>query len=543
MPEGELWSTLVTTIDPSNIKIMPAVLQSTIDLLETELAKARTALKEIQPNATPALRSGDEIAAGAVAAYRQNLIARASDFYYGTHRLTQKELGLVPVVREVHPDDDDDNNDEEEETWRQPQKANMMTQPKRASLIDVLSNSLVLDHMAPYLSVSSLFALAATSRILQNVIMETPYVFRHLDLTQCRGTRLPHSAQTNSKTRMNGMQSLDEFSNADEFCPAPLRDVFARLGQHNLIQNVRTLILDSLPVPAALVAEIILTDRFSVNILSLRECHNLNERKLMQVLQHAVRPSRPKGTPRVKGIYYFTPISQPRTMARSRYRDWWSSKCVRQGRGENPLANEPPLPKDHHENSQYIQNAWYRASGRLFPQKIEEGWAQTIQMCEDIIAFDAVLCRGPRHNIDSWVHSDHAQDGHELGRQMSGLAIATISLGPMGCDGCHTLPEEPSIWGRSSKAQFPLLTPPPFHSSSVAVAKRPALFPERNPALVARCAECLVDRWCHRCNRWFCASCLPNPEHVGTNLSPHQTAVRGPRNNQSASLPDGRRVS
>lgn len=84
MAEGELWYSLVTAIDPVNIKAMPAVLQSTINLLENELAKARAALKEIQPNAAPRFTVGDELATGAIAAYRQNLIGRAPDFYYGT---------------------------------------------------------------------------------------------------------------------------------------------------------------------------------------------------------------------------------------------------------------------------------------------------------------------------------------------------------------------------------------------------------------------------------------------------------------------------
>jgi hypothetical protein len=102
-------------------------------------------------------------------------------------------------------------------------------------------------------------------------------------------------------------------------------------------------------------------------------------------------------------------------------------------------------------------------------------------------------------------------------------------MGPRGCDGCHTSPEGPAIWGQSPDTHFPLLAPPPFHSSTLVSARRPAVFPDEYPVLIARCADCLTDRWCHRCNKWFCDSCLPHPEHVRSNLSPHQTAVRGPR--------------
>jgi hypothetical protein len=537
MPQGELWSTLVTAIDPSHIRAMPAVLQSTIDLLETELAKARAALKEIQPNTEPMLISGDELAVGAISAYRQNLISRASDFYYGSRRLSPKEVGLVPVVQELQSEEGED-----EELQKHPQIITIVTPPKQASLVDLLSNNLVLDRMAPYLSAPSLLALASTSRGLRTMIMETPYIFRHLDLTQCYGARISSNPSRAPGVQVHSSERLDGFIDEDEFY-SPLKGIFANLEQGSILQDVRTLVLDGLTVPADLIAEIVLTDRFNVNLLSIRECRHLNERKLMQVVQHAVRPSRPKGTPRVKGIYYFTPVSQPRAMVRSKYRDWWGSRCAGQTLGDAPMAKEEPSHSDDAQGSPlYCQNAWYRTSGRLFPQIVEEEWAQTIQQCEGVISFDAVLCRGPRHNVDFYTTLSRSQHAHQPGGQMLGPAIATVALGPKGCDGCHTSPEGPAIWGQSPDTQFPLLTPPPLHSSSVAEAKRPTLFPDEHPVLVARCAECLTDRWCHRCNKWFCTNCLPNPERMRTSLSPHQTAVRGPHSSHGTSLSRERRV-
>ncbi|KAE8349808.1 hypothetical protein BDV28DRAFT_54004 [Aspergillus coremiiformis] len=526
MAQGELWSTLVTAIDPGNIKAMPAVLQSTIDLLETELAKARAALKEIQPDNPPMLLPGDEFAVGAIAAYRQNLITRASDFYYGSHRLSPKEVGLVPVVQEVQSEEEEENDG----LQKQPEPFTLMAAPKQASLVDVLSNSLVLDHMAPYLSVSSLLALASTSRTLRSMIMETPYIFRHLDLTQCPGAWFFSNETRGPGGQINSIERVTESLTEDGFHPVPLKGIFAGLERGSILQDVRTLVLDGLPVPAALVRELLLTDRFNVNLLSIRECCHLNERELMQVLQHAVRPSRPKGTPRVKGIYYFTPVSQPRPMVRSRYRDWWSSRCDRPTVNDILITKEEPPPSD--ESPLYCQNAWYRPSGKLIPRSIEEGWAQTIQKCESIISFDAILCRGPRHNVDLYTSSGHSQDGRRPEGQMLMPAIATVALGPNGCDGCHTSPEGPAIWGQSPNGQFPLLTPLPLHLSSIALAKRPSLFPDAQPILVARCAECLNDRWCYRCNKWFCENCLPSPDRARTNLSPHQTAIRGPRSSR-----------
>ncbi|KAJ5806969.1 hypothetical protein N7474_010561 [Penicillium riverlandense] len=471
---------------------------STIDLLESELVKARATLQEVHPNVTQ-LRLRDEMAASALAAYRQELLGHAPDFY-GSRRLTLKELGLAPVVHELE------------------------TIPRRATLEDVLSNSLILDRTAPYLSVPSLMALASTSRLLQNMLTHTPYIFRHLDLTRCQGAQLS--------------ASQDESQTEDEVYSAPLRRIFASLEKRSILQDVRTLVLDGLPVPADLVADIIRTDRFNVNILSIRDCQHLNERKLMQVIQHAVRPTRPAGTPRVKAIYYFSPMpSPPRATARRRYRDWWGdrmgSRSPSQTRSDSSSDQEEKRHFETLQNPRQLQNEWYRSSGKLFKHSLEEGWARTVQKAEGIIAFDAVLCRGPRHNIE--LYSSDAEDPPQ-GPLLS-PAIATVALGPRGCDGCHSSPEGPAIWGQSPDVQFPLLSPLPLHLSSVAAAQSPELIDGEHPVLIARCADCLTDRWCHRCNKWFCSNCLPSPQRIRVTLSPHQTAVRPAQNRNGEMVP------
>ncbi|CAG8948387.1 unnamed protein product [Penicillium salamii] len=476
---SDLWSSLAFAIDPKS-QAMPAVLQSTIHLLESELVKARAALQEIQPNASPFGFRGDEVAVGAMAAYRQDLIGRAPDFY-GSRRLTRKELGLEPVVREIPTE----------------RESKTVAAPRRTSLEDVLSNSLVLDQMAPYLSVPSLMALGSTSRHLHTVIKQTPYVFRHLDLTRCQGAQLPTVSQQN------------ETQTEQEIYAAPLKNIFRSLERQHILQDVRTLVLDGLSVPADLVAHLMLSDRFNVNILSIRECRNLDERKLMEIIQHAVRPNRPAGTPRVKGIYHFSPTQASQVVARPKYRDWWSTRAqTSRSPSQTPSISETTPAKR--------QNEWYSPTGKLFKHSLEEGWAQVLQECEGIIAFDATLCRGPRHTQ----HSE-TLDSPE---QVPGPAVATVALGPRGCDGCHSSPEGPAIWGQSPDVQFPLLSPPPLHSSTIAAAKRPELIPGEHPVLIARCADCLTNRWCHRCNKWFCGNCLPNPQRIQVNLSPHQTA-------------------
>jgi hypothetical protein len=493
---------------------MPAVLQSTVHLLESELVKARAALQEIQPHAS-LRRIGDEVAVGALAAYRQNLIGRAPDFY-GSRRLTLKELGLEPVVRELPSD----------EILSELVSPTEPVPSRRAPLEEMLTNSLILDHMAPYLSVPSLMALSVTSRHLYDMVTKTPYIFRHLDLTRCRGAQLPTTPQQ------------DDFQTEDEVYSAPLRHIFSSLGKRSILQDVRTLVLDGLSVPADLVADIILTDRFNVNILSIRECHHLNEHKLMQVIQHAVRPTRPQGTPRVKGIYFFSSVQKPpRAVARRRYRDWWGSRV---GSSRSPSQSPSNSSSDNEEDTVALprrlqQNEWYSPTGKIFKHTLEEGWARTIQKCQGIIAFDAVLCRGPRHDVNRYTSANEEYPASEA--PLLEPAVATVALGPRGCDGCHSSPEGPAIWGQSPDVHFPLLSPMPLHVSNVATAKRPEMIPGKHPFLIARCTDCLTDRWCHRCNKWFCSNCLPNPQHVRANLSPHQTAVR-PEDHNGPRLPD-----
>lgn len=504
----DLWVSLVAAIAPT-IETMPAVLQSTILLLESELTKARAALQEIQPN-TPYIRLGDDVSVGAMAAYRQNLIDRAPEFY-GSRRLTHKELGLEPIVHELPS-----------EVVVADSVAVVPSAPplpQRAPIEDALSNSLILDNIAPYLPVPSLMALSSTSRTLQAMITQTPYIFRRLDLTQCRGAQFPATLPTE-----------DDDLIEDQVYSAPLRRIFSSLEKRSVLQDVRTLVLDGLSVPADLVADIILTDRFNVNILSIRECRHLNERKLMQTIQHAVRPTRPEGTPRVKGIYHFSSMKspQPRAPVRHRYRDWWGSRMGSSRSSRSSSQAPSGDSSDSGEKGSYHslvsqQNEWYSSSGKLFKHSLEEGWAQTLQKCEGIIAFDAVLCRGPRHDVDQYTLT--SEEDSAPSAPLLGPAIATVALGPRGCDGCHSSPEGPAIWGQSPDAQFPLLSPVPLHLSSVGAAKRPGVVPDEHPCLIARCTDCLTDRWCHRCNKWFCSNCLPNPQRIRANLTPHQTAI------------------
>lgn len=501
MAQGELWATLLTAIDPINASSMPVVLQSTIDLLETELAKARAALQHVQSQPDVSLASAaDEVTAGVVEAYKLRLVGLVSG------------AGTSPY----QPLDDQ----------FPARNGNMAAIVPRTSLEDLLCNSLVIEHLAPYLSTGSLFALASTSKTLRSLIMDTPYVFRHLDLTACRGAQVPSMDPIDCGGQSWRSERMDESLTEDEFYSGPLRGIFSDLSRRSVLQDVRTLVLDGLSVPADLISDIILSDRFNISILSIRDCLNLNERKLMQVFQYAVRPTRAKGTPRVKGVYYFSPTSVPIYSANS----WYSSTApslwnwgdqLPSGEPLSPISSKSTMPGTFDEPSglsssvQYQdptwRHAWYRPSGRMQKNPISNGWAQTLKLCENIISFDAVLCRSPRHDPDNYTIVEENQ--RPIGSFLA-PAVASVALGPRGCEGCRTTPEGPAVWGDSPEAQFPLLAPLPLHSSRITAAKDPVVHTNEKPALIVQCEECVRNRWCRRCDRWWCPQCLPDPERA-----------------------------
>lgn len=186
---------------------------------------------------------------------------------------------------------------------------------------------------------------------------------------------------------------------------------------------------------------------------------------------------------------------------------------------------------------------WYGSFGRLLSKAPIRDWAETIAACEGLIAFDAVLCRAPRHNIlrPSVDIDDPAfVDLKELLESCYlPPAIATIALGPNGCAFCHTSPETPLIYGESLQGALPLLAPPPLHSSSVRSAQCPSSATRTPAKLFARCAVCLADRWCERCNKWWCERCFENKDFgLSTNLRP----LDAPLDVIAAGYIDGKRL-
>lgn len=56
-------------------------------------------------------------------------------------------------------------------------------------LSNILHNSLILTHVVPYLTASSVLSLASTSKELRAIVQHTPGVFRHLDLSTIKAAQ------------------------------------------------------------------------------------------------------------------------------------------------------------------------------------------------------------------------------------------------------------------------------------------------------------------------------------------------------------------
>lgn len=175
------------------------------------------------------------------------------------------------------------------------------------SLTDLLSNTLILRQTAPYLPVTALRNLSRVSRTLHHIVLQSPEAFRYLDLSPVKSAIVPFDGPLDVGGVSFRAERMDEALTEDDFYSGPLRGIFATLEKHCVLRNVHTLVLDGLSVTAELVKELVTEDRYNVRMLSIREVKHLNERKLQQYLRYAVRPSRPAGTPRLKGIYMFSP--------------------------------------------------------------------------------------------------------------------------------------------------------------------------------------------------------------------------------------------
>jgi hypothetical protein len=303
---------------------------------------------------------------------------------------------------------------------------------------------------------------------------------------------------------------MDESLTEDDFFSGPLRGVFSKLDRQHLLQNVKTLILDGLSVPAELVREIILEDRFNVKILSIRNVTNMNQRGLQSVLRYVVRPSAPR-LPKLKGLYLFGRKDAPATPSHE-------TQPVTSGRVSTGVMSSEgaQIGAEWNSRSELALSAslglkqpvddWWKTKGNVWSiqgstnRAPASDWADILLACQGIIAFDAVLCRGPRHDPSKTTPD-----------RLLRPAIANIALGSRGCESCGSCPEQPAVFNRDAESSFPLLAPPPMHASTVRSAQKPIVEDGNVPLLILRCSDCLRERFCEKCHKWWCEDCYQEP--------------------------------
>ncbi|KAI9804834.1 MAG: hypothetical protein M1825_001202 [Sarcosagium campestre] len=392
------------------------------------------------------------------------------------------------------------------------------------TLLDLLSNTLILYHIAPYLSLSTLFSLAATSKSFSHLIYNTPQIFRRVNLSLVKAI-LPPAFKPAPIGAAGRWQHLEPTTDEDTYS-APLRGIFFHLKRSKLLEQVQTLILDGLRVPAGLIGEIISDDGYRVQILSIREVRNINYAELSEILIRRLVG----GNCRIKGLYMFgkkEPVDKPfpRSLASppSVLNAHGSAGVDQRQGGEGGVTTALGAQIGGELNVRSFGSvskslpadpSCYNTPGRTCNTQADplltqsQLWADTIQACKPSLAFDAVLCRSPRHN--------------EPGVR---ARIATFSFGAVGCVSCHSSPEGPLRYTTSPTSELPLLAEPTFLSSSVRLMQRPSAEDVESP-LFLRCDTCILPRCCSQCHRWWCEDCHDISHSVYPTMTSHTECPR-----------------
>ena len=385
------------------------------------------------------------------------------------------------------------------------------------SLLDLLSNVLILRHTSPYIGLNGLVSLATTSKSFHDLLFSTPQVFQRLDLSQnnvCvtwdrKKTRY-HWLMWQTVYCKHGSQHLETSEEGchEEYWAQPLVTLFGHLSRLDLAKDIRTLILDGLPVPTSFLSSVVFRQN-NIRLLSIREIdrgNEFNQRSLVQLLRYLIWPSRVDNEPKLKGLYYFTPRDS--TSARMRTKATAPSALqVSEGVTNSVGAQLGTMqfgPTTIQDNPIYA-HPWYSNLGELgygVPGEVhclkigaqDQEWADLLEACAGLIAFDLTICR-------------HNRETYEEPRPK----IANIRLS--GCQSCGSCPEGPAYaGGNSPESHLPLVSPLPMHASTVEAAQCLDTNVLPQPAFIARCRLCLKDRWCEKCNTWWCEDCFTIPK-------------------------------
>ena len=361
-------------------------------------------------------------------------------------------------------------------------------------LYDTLSNPLILLKVTPLLSLSSLFALAGTSKAFHALIWKTPLVFRRLDLRVLRKDPKRHKLGHPDETSI-------------VYCWKTLHECSTQFKKWNALESVSILILDGLAVPQDWLTNFLLGEPNNVRLLSIRELRDFHPEDVKKLLISLIAASR-AGISKIKGVYYFGlkddltdrnefTTASPRGHVPTTGVIYISSTGVMSSPGAQ-LGAPAPIPNDG-GNLPSSRVGWYDGAGKLPFTRLRSAyqlrrWAELLHSSVGVVAFDIVSCR----------RCPMTAEGKEKIPE-----LATVSL--KGCQICGSCPEGIAYAGKSPASHLPLIAPVPLYSSNVRVAQIPPMETTTVPPLIARCSKCLEDRWCVNCNAWWCESCYTPP--------------------------------
>ena len=428
------------------------------------------------------------------------------------------------------------------------------------SLSDLLSVSIVLRNIVLYLPFSTLCRLAQTCKDIRTNLRSSPDAYKYVDLSNtmlanCCPTlwnTIDYGSYGNRRcdriSNVTAHDGMAKISNGDKndtrwltsrmkkpqsseaFCSRPARLMLVYLGRAGILQHVQALVLDNAMITANSIVHDILIPidegRLTIRLLSIRKANFTNGNKLAAMLKDYALTGNAKsgvsdklprsqekgeGSPqRVKGLYLF---NRPMTAYELKMAEQHQTEIgLRKGGNSTNVSRNEELKSYSAKRTDSGRNLWYEQSGFLIHGSIAPYWVDTLRVCANetgALAFDAVICRGPRHNRDI-LRSD---------KRLESLAcysprIATAALGPDGCRNCGSAPEGFAYSQGTPGPDVPLLTPLPKARMTVREAKRPS--PPPNPAVrgdceerrtIMRCEMCLDRRYCSTCNRWWCEFC------------------------------------
>ena len=398
------------------------------------------------------------------------------------------------------------------------------------TLLDLFSNSLILQYTAPYVPITSLLNLAATSKQFQSLIFHTPSVFRYLNLSTIKTKAVCSHHIGSSRDRKSSAQySL-------------LYKAFPFLARRDVLEDVRVLVLDGLSVPQTLLHDILCYHRHhqpmcsirwpefasenkpcptcypvadectvpeNVRILSIRECNGLSEGYLMDLFSHVAQLSRLEdSSPQVRGIYYFGPKDRG-----NQDFDSGNARNVYSGGVTTTLGSQLGMQGGSTQlgfSGTDRLDPWYtpgrigygfgcaRAGG--LGMKSRPGWGEVLSQCKGVLFFDATTCQSPHGS----------GPGGKNTRTRTCPILADVCLGAQVCQDCHSAPHGGVRYTGELTMGLPLLSPPPLHSSSIAVAQRVSHGAIDTKDLTAhvRCDECLQERYCQGCMAFWCETCF-----------------------------------